>query len=165
MTHRLGLVAGLLIVVAAGSAVAQPAPSLQGAWRVTEVTVTGANAASNKSPQPGIFVFTKGHYSIVTVGSTAPRKNVAAAANPGRLTDAEKIARFEAFDQFIANTGTYEVKGTTLTTHPIVAKNPATMGTTTTREFRIEGNTLVLLQTSPAAQPASQTTTRLTRIE
>jgi hypothetical protein len=127
--------------------------------------VTGANAASNKSPQPGIFVFTKGHYSIVTVGSTAPRMNVAAAANPGRWTDAEKIARFEAFDQFIANTGTYEVKGTTLTTHPIVAKNPATMGTTTTREFRIEGNTLVLLQTSPAAQPASQTTTRLTRIE
>ena len=165
MTHRFGLVGVLLVVVAAGLVVAQPAPLLQGAWRVTEVTATGADAASNKSPQPGIFLFTKGHYSIITVGGTAPRKNVTAAANPARLTDAEKIERFEAFDQFIANTGTYEVKGTTLTTHPIVAKNPATMGTTTLREFKIEGKTLILTQTSSVGQPARLTTTRLTRIE
>jgi len=127
--------------------------------------VTGADAATNKSPQPALYLFTKQHYSIVLVNSTSPRKNVAPAANPEKLTDAEKLARFEAYDPFVANSGTYEVKGNTLTTHPLVAKNPGTMGTTATREFKIDGTTLTLIQKSAAGQPASQTTTKLSRLE
>jgi hypothetical protein len=88
-------------------AVAQTPASIQGAWRVTDVIVTGANEGSNKSPQPGIYVFNE----------------------------------------------------------VMVAKNPGVMDTSQTREFKIEGNTLILIQKSPAGQPASQTTTRLTRIE
>ena len=164
MTHRVGLVGVLLVAITAGLAVAQTPASIQGAWRVTDVTVTGANAGSNKSPQPGIYVFTKGHYSIITVNSTAPRKNFGN-ANPDKLTDAEKLARYEAWNDFTANTGTYQVAGNTLTTNVIVAKNPGVMGTTQTREFKIEGTTLILVQKSAAGQPASQTTTRLTRIE
>lgn len=165
MRHRTGLVGVLLIVGVVGIAFAQTAPSLQGAWRVTEVTVTGADASTNKSPQPGLFVFTKQHYSILTVNSASPRKSFGNAANPEKLTDAEKLARFAAWDEFTANSGTYEVSGSTLTIHPVVAKNPQVMGVPQTREFKVEGKTLTVVQKSPAGQPASQTTTRLTRIE
>jgi hypothetical protein len=165
MRLRIAVVGALLVVGAAGIALAQGAPSIQGAWRVTEVTVTGANAATNKSPQPALYLFTKQHYSIVVVNGTSPRKNLGPAADPEKLTDAEKLARFEAYDPFVANSGTYEVSGGILTTHPLVAKNPGTMGTTQAREFRIDGTTLTLIQKSAPGPAASQTTTKLTRIE
>jgi hypothetical protein len=158
-------VAGALLVVSAWSFVDAQSPSLQGAWRVTQIVVTGANAASNRSPQPGLYVFTRQHYSITTVNGTEPRKNFEAARDPAKLTDAEKIARYEAWNPFAANAGTYTVKGNVLTTRPMVAKNPAVMGTEATREFRIEGNTLTLIQRAAAGQPAAETTTTLTRIE
>ena len=165
MRPRVALVGVLLVACVAAVAVAQTTPSIQGAWRVTEVTVTGADASSNKTPQPGIYIFTKGHYSIITVNSTSPRKAFSNVATPGKLTDAEKLARYEVWNDFTANTGTYQVAGNTLTTKAVVAKNPGVMDTSQTREFKIEGSTLILIQKSPAGQPASQTTTRLTRIE
>ena len=164
MTYRVGF-GVLLFAITVGLSFAQTPTSIQGAWRVTEVTVTGANAGSNVSPQPGMYVFTKSHYSIITVNGTAPRKSISNAANPGQLTDAEKMARYEAWNQFTANAGTYQIAGNTLTTQAVVAKNPGVMGTSGTREFKIEGRTLTLVQKSAAGQPASQTTTRLTRIE
>jgi lipocalin-like protein len=165
MRRKIGVITALLVVAASLLARAQTAPSLQGAWRVTESVVTGANAETNTNPQPGLFLFTKQHYSIVTVNGTAPRKNFDTARDPAKLTDAEKIARYEVWDKFSANSGTYKVSGSTLTTHPLVAKNPAVMGPEITREFKIEGNTLTLVRKSPAGQPASVTTTRLTRVE
>ena len=165
MTLRIAVVGLLLVVGAVGIVLAQGTPSIQGAWRVTEVTVTGAGASTNKSPQPSLYLFTKQHYSIMFVRGSAPRKDFAEAANPGKLTDVEKLARFESYDPFTANSGTYQISGNTLTTHPEVAKRPAVMGSTGTVEFKIEGNTLTLIQKSAAGQPASQTTTRLTRVE
>jgi len=54
----------------------------------------------------------------------------------------------------------------TLTTRPLVAKNPSVMsGPPANREFKIDGNMLTFVQKSAAGQPVSQTTTRLTRIE
>jgi hypothetical protein len=82
------------------------------------------------------------------------------------LTDAEKLERFDAWDQFTANAGTYKVSGTTLTTQPSVAKNPSVMGGSgQTRDFKIEGKTLTFVQKSPAGRPASETRTTLTRVE
>jgi hypothetical protein len=157
----------ITLLVAAGSVLsrAQGAPSLQGAWRVTDVVTTGANAETNKNPQPGLYLFTQKHYSIVTDNATAPRKDFGAARERGKLTDAEKIARYEVWDKFSANSGTYQVSGNTLTVHPLVAKNPAVMGPAVTREFRIEGNTLTVIRKPAPGQPVSETTTRLTRVE
>ena len=165
MRWKIGLVAALLLVATSVQARAQATATLQGAWRVTEVVVTGANAETNTSPQPGLYLFMKKHYSLTTVNSMAPRKNFGAAGDPNKLTDPEKIARFEVWDEFSANAGTYEVSGNTITAHPVVAKNPAVMGPAITREFRIEGNTLTLIRKSAAGQPASVTTTKLTRVE
>jgi len=57
------------------------------------------------------------------------------------------------------------VKGSTLTTTPVVAKNPSVMGRTQTREFKLAGSTLTLISKSGAGQPASETRTTLTRVE
>ena len=166
MRFRLGVIAVLVVMGAPALARAQATPSLQGVWRVAEIVVTGANAATNKSPQPGLYIFTRQHYSVVTVNGTAPRKDFGAPKDPAKLTDAEKTARFDVWDAFTANSGTYQVSGSTVTTRPLVAKNPGVMaGPTAMREFRIEGNTLTLIQKSAAGQPVSTTTIRLTRVE
>jgi hypothetical protein len=47
-----------------------------------------------------------------------------------------------------------------------VAKMPSVMGgEAQTREFKIDGKTLTLIQKSAADQPASETRTVLTRVE
>jgi hypothetical protein len=156
----------LLVVGASAFARAQGSPSLEGVWRVTGFVTTGANAETSNSPQPGLFLFTKRHYSIITVNGTTERKNFGAAGDPAKLTDAEKLARYEAWRPFSANSGTYRVEGNTLTTRAEVAKNPAVMaGGPIERQFKIEGKTLTLIRKSAANQPASETTTTLTRLE
>lgn len=166
MRFKIGVIIAVLVMGASVATRAQTAPSIQGVWRVTEVVVTGANAATNRSPQPGLYVFTKQHYSIVTVAGTAPRKDFGTPKDPSKLTDAEKMARYEAWDALTANSGTYQVSGNTLTTRPLVAKNPAVMtGPAATRAFKIDGNNLTLVQKSATGQPVSETTTRLTRLE
>lgn len=143
------------------------APSIEGVWKVSEVITTGANAATVSNPQPGLVMFTRGHYSYTTVNGTQPRPKVEPAKNPNKLTDAEKIARYEQWNPFTANAGTYEVKGTALTRRPLVAKNEAVMTTNPpiVEEFKLDGNTLWLIGKSAPGQPFSETRTRLTRIQ
>ena len=81
---------------------------LEGVWRVTEIVVTGAETGTIASPQPSQVIFTKTHYSMMYVPGNKPR-SLSKAEN---ATDAEKLA---AYDSFVANTGTYEVAGATLT--------------------------------------------------
>jgi hypothetical protein len=165
---RSGMIALVGVLVVGGSMFArsQGGTSPQGVWRVTEVVTTGANASANKNPQPGLYIFTKQHYSIISVGGTAPRTSPAAPKDPANLTDAEKLARYEAWDPFTANAGTYKISGSTLSTQPLVAKNPSVMSRpASTREFTIAGNTMTLIQKSAAGQPASETRTTLTRVE
>lgn len=165
MRWKSAVTVALLVVAGSVSARAQTAPSLQGVWRVTEVVRTGAGAMTNSSPQPGLYLFTKQHYSTVILNGTEPRKDFGTAVDPAKLTDAEKMARYEAWRTLTANSGTYRVSGSMLTTRPVVAKDPAVMGPEITREFRIEGKALTLIRKSDPGQPVSETTTRLTRVE
>ena len=145
--------------------------SVEGVWRVTEIVVTGADAATVSNPQPSLFIFAKSHYSMMYVSDTRPRA-LYKGENP---TTEEKLA---AFDSFIANTGTYEVAGSTLTIHPIVARNPNYMaGGFDKYQFRLERNTLSLTEKStdlnarlgqrvvPSTGAASETRLKLVRVE
>jgi hypothetical protein len=72
------------------------------------------------------------------------------------------------YGPFTANSGTYEVKGGTLTTHPLLAKNPAVMapGAANTYSFKIEGKTLTLTSVTGGRGPVTNPVTfKLTRIE
>jgi hypothetical protein len=90
-------------------------------------------------------------------------------------TNEEKIA---AYDSFVANSGTYEVTGATLTLHPMVARSPNFMaGGVAKYQLRIEETTLWLTQkntdlslrigdrVAPSSGPASETRLKLTRVE
>lgn len=167
MSHRALVVAVLLSVptLAFGQGRAA-APSVEGVWKIAEVVTTGANAATNGSPQPSLIIFARGHYSYVSVNGATQRPTVAAAKDPNKLTDAEKIARYEQWNPFSANAGTYDVKGTTITRRPLVAKNPAVMTTNPpiAQEFTLDGNTLWLISKSAAGEPASETRTKLVHV-
>jgi hypothetical protein len=167
MTYRV-LAATLLIVaptLASAQVTSKPSP-VEGVWKITEVVTTGANAATNASPQPSLVIFAMGHYSMLSIGGTTARTAVTPPKDPANATDAEKIAYYEHWRPFSANSGTYEVKGTTMTRRPMVAKNHSVMTaeTPTVVEFKVEGNTLWLTSKSAAGQPESQTRTKLTRV-
>jgi len=141
------------------------AASVEGVWRIAEVTTTGANAATNASPQPSLIIFARGHYAYLSV--TQPRAKYEAPKDPANLTDAEKIARYQQWNPFTANAGTYELSGTMLTRRPIVAKVVDVMTTNPplVQELKLEGNTLWLITKSAAGQAPSETRFKLVRVQ
>jgi hypothetical protein len=116
------------------------AQSIAGAWKVVEVT--SPDGVKNFSPQPGLWMFTRNHYSLEMVTGTNIRPQFPA----GQATDAEKIT---TFDGFTANAGTYSVAGDMLTTIPAVGKNEYAMtnGFLLEYEMKFEGNGTVSLTT------------------
>jgi Lipocalin-like domain len=149
--------------------IAQSNPgSLQGVWKVVEVQVIGGNnPRTNTAPQPAVYIFTKGHYSIQAINADKPRTAIPP-PTPGAppLTDAQKIALYDHWAPFTSNAGTYTVKGTTITTKALVAKNEGVIGGEgQTREFKLEGQTLWLIAKPAAGQPGAEIRTKLTRLE
>ncbi len=112
---------------------------LVGAWRVSEVA--DANAPPIANPQPGLYVFTKQHYSFARIQGT---RSLPAYPSNDKATDADKVAVFNAL---YLNTGTYTVTGNTLATKAMVAKSAFAIGGAGNQyEFTVTGNTLVLTQ-------------------
>lgn len=158
----------VLSLLFASGAFAQTKSPVEGVWKVAEVIPVGSNITDKptpmSNPQPGLLLFTKGYYSIVVVTGPNPR-TVVEAKDSQNLTDAEKIAFYEQWRAFTANSGTYEIKGSTITRRPSVAKNARVM----TREepmsfeFKMDGpNTLWIL---PAADRPNEPRIKWTRVE
>jgi hypothetical protein len=164
---RLRLVVTLLLLAPAATFAQTKPSSIEGVWQITSITTTGAGAVNIPKAQPGLVTFTKSHYSWLNVNTPRPRTKFPPAKDPGKLTDAEKIARYDQWAPFIANAGTYQISGSSLTRRPTVAKNEAVMTTDAAQvsQFRLEGNTLTLVAKSAAGQPASETTITLIRVE
>src|SRR5438128_1977034 len=87
--------------------------SLQGVWRSVEVTVTGPNARTITNLQPNLTVVSAKHYARVEVQSEGPRPIVA------DVTKATADELRAVWGPFVAEAGTYELAGDTLTLHPI----------------------------------------------
>jgi len=136
------LIAVLALVAVAVTVSGQSSPtstSLVGAWRVTEVA--DANAAPITNPQPGLYIFTRQHYSFARIQGTRP---LPAYPSNDKATDADKVAVFNAL---YLNSGTYTVTGNTLATKAMVAKSAfAIAGAGNQYEFNVTGNNLVLTQ-------------------
>jgi hypothetical protein len=146
-------VAALLCTVASVLSAQSTAVSpLVGAWRVTELA--DGNGPPVTNPQPGLYVFTRQHYSFARINGTKP---LPAYPSNDKATDADKVAVFNAL---YLNTGTYTVTGNTLATKAMVAKSAFAIGGAGNQyEFAIAGNTLTLTQ-----KPAGAVI-RLTRLE
>ncbi len=135
------LTAVFALVVVAVTAYGQSSPagtSLVGAWRVTEFA--DANAAPVTNPQPGLYIFTRQHYSFARIQGTRP---LPAYPSNDKATDADKVAVFNAL---YLNVGTYTVTGNTLATKAVVAKSAFAIGGGNQYEFNVTGNNLVLTQ-------------------
>lgn len=153
-----------IAALAAGVGQTQTKPSIEGVWKRTSLVVTGANP-STAPQQPGVYIYTAKHYAHVF--ETQPRKPLAAPKDANKLTDAEKLARYEAWAPFTSSGGTYEIKGTTITHRPVVSKAPApATGYADGPIFmnvKIEANRIV--RTATSADGKSFTTATYTRVE
>ena len=111
--------AALLMLITLPQVVSAQKAPLEGAWKIVKVSYTSPDTSwTHHDPQPSLYIFAKAHYSIMYVQDTKPRAQF---AEQGNSTDEEKLA---AYNSFVANSGTYDVKGSMLTIRPIVAKNP-----------------------------------------
>jgi hypothetical protein len=132
-----GLIAVAVLVAVAVTLSGQSSPTgtpLVGAWRVT-------NAAPITNPQPGLYVFTRQHYSFTRIQGT---RALPAYPSNDKATDADKVAVFNAL---YLNAGTYTVNGNTLATKALVAKSAFAIGGAGNQyEFKVTGNNLVLTQ-------------------
>ena len=147
---------GLMPLVLTG-----PAPSakgsLTGAWKIAHAAYSGPDTSwVLTDPQASLVIFTEHHYSMMYVPGQTPR----ALFRESTPTDAEKIA---AYDSFIANSGTYVVTDSTLTTRPIVAKNPSFTGLSFV--FRLWGDSLWLTFRSPSSVAGQGLRTTLVRLK
>ncbi len=142
-----------------GSAIGQ---KIEGVWAFTEITTTGPNGSTKQVSQPSMYIFTKKHYSVIRVTADAPRPEVDVAT--ATAEDLRKVF----VDGFVANAGTYELKGGKLTMRPMVAKSPGFMKSDVfvTSSVKMEGTTLTLVSESSNTGPAQNpTTTKLRRVE
>lgn len=137
--------------------------SIQGVWKAVEVTTTGEKGANKAVTQPSMYLFTKKHYSIIYVSSDAARP---VPEDVSKMTADELRAVFVR--DFVANAGTYEMKGGKLTLRPLVAKSPNVMksGAFHTSAITISGNTMTMVSESSDEGPVTNPTTRkLVRVE
>ena len=146
--------ASVVTIAACGQATAPTEPAaptnpLHGVWSMSKMTPAGGAATIDPS-QPGLFIFTERHYSSVySLGSEARRRS-ATSFNP---TPEEKVAQY---DTIIVNTGTYDVRGPTITFRPLVARSPEFIGGQSTMDFQIDGDVLTLtLRNAVAADGVS----------
>jgi hypothetical protein len=109
-----------------------------GVWQIKEIARQGGSGPLTAKPLPSILIFTPHYYSMVWVFNTEPPRSFAEQWNP---TDAEKIERF---DSLVVNSGTYEIKGSTLIAHPIVARIPEFVGGKLICEYHIENDMMQL---------------------
>ena len=163
MHSRLPVLTLTFALLATTGIAAQSKPaSLQGVWKAVEVTVTGPNAKTMTTLQPNLTLVSAKHYARVEVQSEGPRPIVADVA---KATADELRA---AWGPFVAEAGTYELAGDSMTVHPIVSKNPAVMvpGAVIVYSCILKGDTVTVTvrrnQKGPVQNPF---TIKLVRVE
>lgn len=120
---------------------------LNGAW--TYVEVSGHDSEGDwqwKPVQPSLYIFLDGYYSIMYVRGSEARPLMAEEANRETITDEQMRS---IFMPFVANSGTYEISGSTLTTRPMVALWPNFMeGGSLVFQYEIKEGMLMLRRQS-----------------
>jgi hypothetical protein len=136
---------------------------VRGVWKLTELASRAPGAEWEVRPTPYLsqYIFTERHYSYMYVPGPGPRKRHA--GDPNRPTDAEKV---EAYNSFVAASGTYELSGQILTLVALVHKNPNEMdGKPLTYTAELDGNTLRMTIANPPFLPGRESRSVLTRVE
>ena len=169
MKSRLILIAALTVVGVHACTPAQRVESvvalsnpLVGAWLITETSVTDQTGTIvDENPEPGLYVFTEHHFTnmLIPGSERAPFSQ--------ERTDEERL---KAYENFIADGGTYEYTESTLTARNIIAKVPNVMPPHAssgglTYQWRLEGDDMVLTLRGGWAPRDGEITYRLRRLE
>jgi hypothetical protein len=127
---------------------------LVGAWE--RVSLTNAQGVVTQPPGPASFlVFTAdGFFSNSTIPADRPKVKTPI----DQMTKEELLARFKSVG---ATHGTYTITGKTLTQKFVAHTDPTVEGTEAVREFRVEGDTLIL--SSPVSTNKSEARFRRAR--
>jgi hypothetical protein len=141
---------------------APAASDMRGVWKAAELARRAPGAEWEvRTPYLSQYIFTEKHYSYMYASGAGPRKLFA--GDPNKPTDAEKV---EAYNSFVAASGTYVLSGRTLTLHARVHKNPNEMsGKPLTYTVEFDGDTLRMVIANPPFLPGLESRTVLTRIE
>lgn len=134
----ISLVAALLAGVSGSPrAKAAASPPIKGAWKALNV-----GAGQNTRRASGLAIFTDSHYSIMVFDAESERPDV---ADVSRASADEMRGLWAGW---VANTGSYDVKGDLVTIHPAGAKIPLVMkaGATEVYRYAIDGATLTWTQ-------------------
>ncbi len=128
---------------------AQAQGSLEGAWQLQETMVSGGDDDNtNTDPNLHLLLFSGGHYSrILNFGDRPETPEAGAIFGPGESAETDEL-RLAALARIRANAGTYEVSGSTVTFHFMLALNPGAVGNAAEFEYRIEGDKLMLTATN-----------------
>ena len=130
---------------------------LVGAWLIVETTITTPSGTTmNENPQPGVYIFTERHFSNMLIPEE--RRSLFGEER----TDEERLA---AYDNFIADSGSYELTDSLLTTHNMIAKVPNAMDGGFPYRYILDGDSLVLTFDRGWAPPNGEITYRLVRLE
>lgn len=156
---KLTVLGAMLMITLTAAASAQ---SIVGVWKLVEETTTGDKGKTRAITQPSLFIFTKGHYSIMRVTSDKERAIV-----DSSIATAEEL-RDIYVDSFVANSGKYDYARGKLSLWPSVAKSPSFMrgGSYVTHKVKITGKTMTMTSEEEQGYPVrNPTTLKLTRIE
>jgi hypothetical protein len=147
-----------VILVLSGFAAAQ---KVAGAWRLDEIKTTGTDPKTSRFSNPNIYLFTKGHFSIIRVEGDKPRLTDSWTT----MTPEQVIDTF--IKQFTASGGTYDMKDSTLTMKTTIAKSPGFMARSNWISYtvKVNGQTMTLTATAtnegPIKNPQIMTLTRI----
>jgi hypothetical protein len=161
------LLVGILVVgllTSQGIAGQSKGESIQGVWRVAEVTIAGPQARTIAfAERPNLTIITARHYSRVEVQADGPRPI------PADVTKASADELRAVWGPFVAEAGTYEVTtGNLVTMRPIASKNPAVMGPGVfiAYSYKLDGDTMSMTQQRNQNGPfANPVTFKLVRVE
>ena len=149
------VIIGLLVLLSLSASVA--AQSIVGVWEITDEATTGPDAKTRKVTQPGMYVFTRKHYSIIWVTSDAARPAI-----DSSTATAEQL-RDVFVDSFVANAGKYDLGAGKLSLWPSVAKSPTLMHggyySTYSVKFTNKGKTLTITSIETNGYPVKTPTT------
>jgi len=155
MRHGVAIVALALVILGIGSSALavgdETIASIEGVWKVVEIRQVGPKGEAVVSdPEPGLYIFTAKHYSMVWTPGSAERPGSATTWFP---TNEEKV---QDFNTIIVNSGTYEMADSTMTTYPVVAKTPEFVGGKAVYHWRVAADTLWLTMVDTYASDGTQ---------
>ncbi len=107
---------------------------LVGVWEMTYFETAAGEEGEPTEPSYSAW-FDNGYYVVIWDTSEGPR--------PTYGDDPSNAELLAAWTPFVAQFGTYEIDGSSYTATQLVSKNPSAQGTSFTRDWSVDGNTLV----------------------